>query len=310
MTPSTNPQLPELTDGTNPPVQVNANGYIIVSLQDPQTEVLVKLITDYELAGITIEQQLEPIPPEGCICASFWTVRQAHKTACPLAGQQPKPADKVNPGVGKLTEVEHDAGKTAISVNLLPTGVGVQQPEDDELRELLIDAVDDRRFDDGFPAKILYKDIEYVIDLILPKVTAYAGRRADKREVSNMSADRTELMKILNANWQHQDDLADALTAWADKRVEEAELKGEIAGHYEAAADLGELDTVSRDGSYWLEHKKAADYIVGYAKELEKELAEFRAAHSSREGGMTDKEYWQVYCISCHNEGLDGTMVE
>jgi hypothetical protein len=26
-----------------------------------------------------------PIPPESCICASFWTVRQTHKTDCPLA---------------------------------------------------------------------------------------------------------------------------------------------------------------------------------------------------------------------------------
>jgi len=25
------------------------------------------------------------VPPEGCICASFWTVRQAHKSDCPLA---------------------------------------------------------------------------------------------------------------------------------------------------------------------------------------------------------------------------------
>ena len=25
-----------------------------------------------------------PIPPEGCICSSFWTVRQSHKNDCPL----------------------------------------------------------------------------------------------------------------------------------------------------------------------------------------------------------------------------------
>lgn len=28
---------------------------------------------------------VEVEPPEGCTCASFWTVRQAHKSDCPLA---------------------------------------------------------------------------------------------------------------------------------------------------------------------------------------------------------------------------------
>lgn len=34
------------------------------------------------------DTQPQPIPPEGCICASFWTVRQQHKSDCPLAQPQ------------------------------------------------------------------------------------------------------------------------------------------------------------------------------------------------------------------------------
>jgi hypothetical protein len=27
----------------------------------------------------------DPVPPEGCQCASFWTIRGTHKNGCPLA---------------------------------------------------------------------------------------------------------------------------------------------------------------------------------------------------------------------------------
>lgn len=38
------------------------------------------------LMASTIEGDVvNPLPPEGCICASFWTVQQAHKSECPLA---------------------------------------------------------------------------------------------------------------------------------------------------------------------------------------------------------------------------------
>lgn len=30
-----------------------------------------------------LTQPNTPLPPEGCICASFWTVRQKHKSDCP-----------------------------------------------------------------------------------------------------------------------------------------------------------------------------------------------------------------------------------
>lgn len=32
--------------------------------------------------------KVNPVPPEDCICASFWTVRQQHKKACPLWASQ------------------------------------------------------------------------------------------------------------------------------------------------------------------------------------------------------------------------------
>lgn len=31
-----------------------------------------------------------PIPPEDCVCASFWTIRQAHKKDCPLYVDNPR----------------------------------------------------------------------------------------------------------------------------------------------------------------------------------------------------------------------------
>lgn len=34
------------------------------------------------------------VPPEGCICASFWTVREKHKTACPLADSSKTPMNR------------------------------------------------------------------------------------------------------------------------------------------------------------------------------------------------------------------------
>lgn len=34
-------------------------------------------------------QPTSPEPPEGCICASFWTVRRQHKKDCPLAVTSP-----------------------------------------------------------------------------------------------------------------------------------------------------------------------------------------------------------------------------
>lgn len=47
--------------------------------------------------------QDSPIPPEGCICASFWTVRQAHKSDCPLAQDSRAELDK------KIKELIGDA---------------------------------------------------------------------------------------------------------------------------------------------------------------------------------------------------------
>lgn len=29
--------------------------------------------------------EIDAVPPDGCICASFWTVRRTHKKDCPLA---------------------------------------------------------------------------------------------------------------------------------------------------------------------------------------------------------------------------------
>jgi hypothetical protein len=51
-------------------------------------------------------------------------------------------------------------------------------PQQAQLREALIDTVDNRRFDADYPAGLLYKDIEYVVGLLLP-VFAQAARRVE-----------------------------------------------------------------------------------------------------------------------------------
>lgn len=47
------------------------------------------------------------------------------------------------------------------------------KPERAGLRERLIDAIDNRRFDNEFPEGLLYKDIEWLVDnCLLPQVEA------------------------------------------------------------------------------------------------------------------------------------------
>jgi hypothetical protein len=50
----------------------------------PQFEARLKAWRDSTRPVFTNVRK-NPIPPKGCICASFWTVRQVHKPGCPCA---------------------------------------------------------------------------------------------------------------------------------------------------------------------------------------------------------------------------------
>lgn len=53
-------------------------------------------------------------------------------------------------------------------------------PSDEELRELLIDSIDDRRFNALFP-RLLYKDIEWLIDNCVLSIVIRALHEAEIR---------------------------------------------------------------------------------------------------------------------------------
>jgi hypothetical protein len=70
----------------------------------------------------------------------------------------------------------------------------------EELREKLIDSIDDRRFDDDYPKTILYKDIEYIIDKVLPVVLALITTECNRVEDETRKHMYTEIEVRLAVN--------------------------------------------------------------------------------------------------------------
>jgi hypothetical protein len=64
--------------------------------------------------------------------------------------------------------------------------------QDDELRERLIDILDDQRFGDNtVNTKLLHKDIEWIIDQLLPNIRRYAQKMVVE-ELRQIVADTLE----------------------------------------------------------------------------------------------------------------------
>lgn len=55
-----------------------------------------------------LEAEQPPVPPAGCICASFWTVRQQHKPGCPryVHAEQPPEPGKIQTPEGRKRMAE------------------------------------------------------------------------------------------------------------------------------------------------------------------------------------------------------------
>lgn len=61
---------------------------------------------------MTTKPTPKPIPPKDCICASFWTVRQKHKSDCPLATEPvPEEVEKI---VDRLFFAGYQAHKASL----------------------------------------------------------------------------------------------------------------------------------------------------------------------------------------------------
>jgi len=62
-------------------------------------EKLVDAHTEYSQAPTDTGKDHDPIPPDGCNCASFWTIRGTHKSDCPLAQDSSDTCSKCDHGM-------------------------------------------------------------------------------------------------------------------------------------------------------------------------------------------------------------------